>query len=109
MLKLICGILVLVGRHSVKQTTDYVSYLYVKSGQAADYKAQMKLQYELLFTEEKNIILPMINDEQGPLQCMPVTGDNDNFTNYVNRNYYDKESVIAIPREEWIEKYGSNN
>ena len=105
----ICGILVLVGRHSVKQTTDYVSYLYVKSGQAADYKAQMKLQYELLSTEEKNIILPMINDEQGPLQCMPVTDDNDNFTNYVNRNYYDKDSVIAIPREEWIEKYGSSN
>ena len=103
-----CLVFIYQGRHSIKETTDYVCYKYIISGQAHDYKAQMILQNELLMSDEKEVVVPMINDEQGPFQCMPITENNDNFTNYVARNYYGKDSVIAIPREEWNEIYGSS-
>ena len=93
------------GRHGIKVSTDYVCMEYIKSGAAEDYKEQMEEYYNLLTTDELDVILPEVNDEQGPLQCMPVTGDISNFTNYVTADYYYKNTVRAIPREEWNSLY----
>lgn len=97
---------VLICRHDIKKSTDYVCYEYIATGQAADYKEQMKLQTELLLSDELDVVLPGINDWQGPLMHMPVTEDASAWTNHVTADFYGKNSVVAIPRAEWIEIYG---
>lgn len=106
----ICMILVLAMRSNVKDSTSYVCFAYIVSGQAADYKEQMELQTMLL--EEKDVekvVLPFINDEQGPLMHMPVTADPDAWTNTVTGNFYGKDSVVAMDRTEWMERYGKGD
>lgn len=96
----------LVCRHGIKETTDYICYDYIRSGQAADYKEQMDLQTSLLLNSaEEDVIIPMINDWQGPLMQMPATGDASAWSNYVIADFYEKRTVVAIPRTEWNEKY----
>lgn len=105
---LIFLVLVFIGRHSIKLSTAYVSYKYLASGQAEDYKEQMILQHQILTDASINdAVVPYINNEQGPLQQMPVTGDSDAWSNTVTADYYGKNSVVAIDRDEWILKYGS--
>ena len=94
-------------RSSVKASTTYICLNYIASGEAADYKRQMELQTRLM--EEKNVedvVVPFINDKQGPLMHMPVTEDADRWTNMVTANFYGKESVVAIERTKWEEQYG---
>ena len=79
---------------------------YITSGQAADYKWQMDLQTRLLETDEKDVVLPFINDDQGPLMQMPVTDDPESYTSSTTARFYQKNSVIAMPRTEWEERYG---
>lgn len=97
---------VLICRHDIRKSTDFVCYEYIVTGQAADYKEQMDLQTELLLSDETDVVLPMINDQQGPLMHMPVTDDVIKWTNTVTSQFYQKNSVVAIPRVEWIELYG---
>ena len=106
---LICFIVLLVGRSSIKTSTLWISIEYITSGQAADYKEQMDLQTKLM--EEENvsdIVLPFINDEQGPLMHMPVTDNPNAWTNTVTKNFYGKNSVVAMPRPEWEQVYMDN-
>lgn len=95
------------GRHGVKKYTDYVCLEYYLSGQADDYKEQMELQ-RMLMTEEgvSDVIVPEVNNEQGPLMQMPIIEDPDNVDNYMTASFYGKNSCRAIPRQEWIEKFG---
>ena len=80
---------------------------YITSGQASDYKQQMELQTKLLTDEElEDVVVPFVNDVQGPLMQMPVTENPQAWTNTVTRDFYGKNSVVAIPREEWQELYG---
>ena len=80
---------------------------YITSGQASDYKQQMELQTKLLTNEElEDVVVPFVNDVQGPLMQMPVTENPQAWTNTVTREFYGKNSVVAIPREEWQELYG---
>ena len=67
----------------------------------------MELQTKLL-TEEglEDVVVPFVNDVQGPLMQMPVTENPQAWTNTVTRDFYGKNSVVAIPREEWQELYG---
>ena len=60
----------------------------------------------LLDPQEEDIVIPGINDQQGPLMHMPVTEDVSAWTNYVTADFYEKNSVVSIPRPEWMEKYG---
>ena len=106
---ILAGLLIflcIIGRHSIKATTDYVCYTYIQSGQAADYRAQTALQYELL-TDDKvpDPVVPLINNEQGPLQQMPVTQDPGAWSNMVTARFYGKKSVTGIDRTIWNEKY----
>ncbi|SFV00740.1 DUF6056 family protein [Butyrivibrio sp. INlla21] len=95
-----------VGRHGVKEYTDYVCMKYYLSGQADDYLEQMKLQRRLM-TEVgvDDVVVPMINYDQGPLMHMPITEDPENIVNTMTAAYYGKKSCRSISREEWIELY----
>lgn len=104
----VCMILIVFFRSGIKETTSWVSLDYIRTGQAADYKEQMDLQTKLLLDENTtDVVLPFINHFQGPLMHMPVTEEAEAWTNTVNSQFYGKNSVIAIPRPEWNEKYGA--
>lgn len=103
----ICLILLWPCRGSAKHSTSYQSLIYITSGQAADYKEQMDLQTRLLMDDTvSDVVVPFINDDQGPLMHMPVTADPEAWTNTVTRRFYGKKSLKAIPRQEWMELYG---
>lgn len=101
-------IILVIGRSNVKDTTDYICLEYIMTGQARDYKEQMD-QFMQLLTDESvdEVILPSINDRQGPLMHMPVTEHPEAWTNQKVREFFGKESVVAIPRKEWEETYSS--
>lgn len=102
----IFGVIAFCGRHGVKTYTDYVCLDYYLSGQAADYKEQMALQRSLFEDPSvTEVVVPEINDKQGPLMHMPVVADADNVDNYMTRIFYGKDSCRAIPRTEWMETY----
>lgn len=102
----ICVILTGVCRSDIKETTTWMCVEYITTGQAADYKEQMEQLTELMTDDSKqDIVVPFINDVQGPLMHMPVTEDPSAWTNTVICQYYGKNSVVAIPRPEWEEKY----
>lgn len=95
-------LLTLLCRWDVAQTTTVRCIDYMRSGQAADFKRQMKLQKETLLDENiQEVVLPQINDNQGPLMHMPLTENPDGWTNQVTREFYGKKSVTAIPWEQW--------
>lgn len=103
---LVCVLLAVVCRSDVKETTTWMCVDFIASGQAADYREQMD-QLTKLMTDEsvEDIVVPFINDVQGPLMHMPVTEDKTAWTNTVICQYYGKKSAVAIPRPEWEEKY----
>ena len=103
----ICLFFTLVLRSNITDSTSYVCLAYITSGQAADYKEQMDLQTKLLEDESvKDVVLPFINDVQGPLMHMPVTDDPNAWTNKVTGEFYGKNSVVAMKRSAWMELYG---
>lgn len=99
----LAGILFLVVfRGDIKLSTTYQCIEYIRTGQAADYKSQMEYQMQQLLDESvKEVILPQINDNQGPLMYMPLTENPKAWTNETVRKYYGKISVVALPREQW--------
>ena len=92
-------------RHSVKQYTDYICLEYYLTGQAEDYREQIKLQRYLLEGDELEVVVPEINHEQGPLMQMPIVNDPDNVDNIMVAGFFDKNRVWSIPRNEWMELY----
>lgn len=104
----ICLFILVIGRSNIKTSTLWVCMEYIISGQAADYREQMELQTRLLTDgDTRDVVLPFINDVQGPLMHMPVTADSEAWTNTVTRQFYGKNSVVAMPRPEWEELYGN--
>ncbi|MDR2546871.1 MAG: hypothetical protein LBC96_05075 [Lachnospiraceae bacterium] len=88
-------------------TTFWISYDYLRSGRAKEYKWQMDLQTAILRDEnQRNAVVPFTNDWQGPLMNMTITEDPTAFTNSVTSLFYGKDSVVAIDRDEWNELYG---
>lgn len=103
----LCSVLLFLVRSDLKGSTSWISYEYIRSGQAADYKEQMDLQTEILTDENiRDAVVPFINDVQGPLMSMPATADSNAWTNTVMAEFYGKNSVIAMPRDKWEEKQG---
>lgn len=99
----LAGILFLiVFKGDIKLSTTYQCIEYIRTGQAADYKSQMEYHMQQLLDESiKEVILPQINDNQGPLMHMPLTENPEAWTNENVRKYYGKISVVALPREQW--------
>ena len=106
--KAVCGgllmlalFLILVEKGTLKSSTSYQCYDYIVSGQADDYKAQMEERLSLLRNPElKNVELPAMNSDQGPLMHMEVMENPKEWTNTVVKQFSGKESVIEVPRSE---------
>ena len=100
---LICAAVLLLGaKAAVKNSNDFICIDYVRSGQLKDFTEQMEERLRILEDDSiKEVILPEMNDEQGPFMHMPLLRDPHAFTNWITANYYGKSSVIAVPREEY--------
>lgn len=89
-------------KHLIGNSLIYNCYNYITLGHLSDYKAQMDERIRILnSTDDVEVVLPFINDEQGPLMHMPVTTDISNYTNYVTAKFYGKKSVIGMDRKTW--------
>lgn len=76
---------------------------FIASGQLADFDGQMKERLEILQNPAiKDVVLPEMNDQQGPFMHMALTRKPNAYTNYVTAKFYGKDSVVAIPREEYM-------
>ncbi|MCM1175330.1 MAG: DUF6056 family protein [Blautia sp.] len=93
-------LIVAVNYRDIGESTFYMCYRYIRTGQARDYKERMDEVTEILLnSREKDVILPGIFEEEGPLMNMPVTTDPDEWMNRKVSAFYGKDSVIAVPRE----------
>lgn len=95
------------GRFLISNMTDYICIRFISSGQLRDFEYQMQERLSILNDPEiVNAVVPEMNDEQGPFMHMALLADPDAYTNRATARFYGKESVIAIPREEYYELYG---
>ena len=93
----VCMIMVLVLRYDLKQSTTFECYNYISEGRAQDFKECMEEYDKILFDDSiKDVELPPVNDDQGPLMYMPVIEDENAFTNYVVREFYRKDRVVIV-------------
>lgn len=103
---LFCLIMVFSCRRNIKTSTSYKSLIYITSGEASDFKEQMDLQTRLMEDPQtEDVVVPFINNVQGPLMHMPVTDDTTKFTNWATAQFYGKNSVVAMERPAWMEMY----
>lgn len=92
-----CMIMVLVLRYDLKQSTTFECYDYISEGRAQDFKECMEEYDKILFDDSiRDVELPPVNDDQGPLMYMPVIEDENAFTNYVVREFYRKDRVVMV-------------
>lgn len=94
------------GRYLIGNSSGYMCYQFASSGALHDFDVQMQERIAILQSEEKDVVLPQMNDDQGPFMHMPLTGDASSYPNQATSLFYGKDSVIAISRDEWNEKYG---
>ncbi|SFH53392.1 hypothetical protein SAMN05216405_3997 [Lachnospiraceae bacterium NLAE-zl-G231] len=96
----LCVIVLVFNRGWLKESVDVRVYEYVSSGQAEDFKEQIASQMKILLdTSVEDAYLVPINSEQGPLMHMPVTSDENAFTNMVVKNFYRKNKVVMVNNE----------
>lgn len=79
-----------------RSATDVRIWEYVSSGRADDFKDQMEAQMEVFLDDSvKEAYVVPASDDQGPLMHMPLTEDEDAFTNTVVKNFYRKDKVVV--------------
>lgn len=100
---LLCLILVYFNKGQIfKTTTDFYCIDFVVSGRAADYHEQMEERLAILLDDSiKDVVVPEMNSDQYPLMHMALLQDADAWTNTVTAQFYNKDSVVAIPRTEY--------
>lgn len=99
-------LLTILCRSNIKDSTFWICTEYMISGQAGDYREQMELQTALFMNQDtENVVVPFINNEQGPLMHMPITANPEAWTNTVTAEFYGKSTVVAMPRNEWENLY----
>lgn len=95
------------GRHLIGNMAGYICVEFIGSGQLSDFEYQMQERLAILHDPEiTNVVLPEMNNEQGPFVHMALLNDPTTYTNMATARFYGKESVVAIPRAEYYEKYG---
>ncbi len=100
----------LVFKGDMKTTTSFACLSYIRSGQAADFKRQADYQQAVLLDKGvRDVVLPLLNDDQGPLMHMPITDNPDAWTNRVVKEFYGKDSVVGVFWEDWADGEGEED
>lgn len=93
---------------AVKGSAAWTSYTFARSGQLEDFVIQMEERIELLNDPELvDIYVPEMNSEQGPFMHLQLSQDSTNYTNQATALYYNKNSVTAVPREQYYREYSA--
>ena len=101
----IIGTPVILNHSAYKVCVDFIV-----SGQLKDFEEQMQERLEILNDPIiEDVVLPEMNDQQGPFMHMPATGNPTDYVNQCIAHFYGKKSVICIPREEYYKLYGKEN
>lgn len=101
----IVGTPVILNHSAYKVCVDFIT-----SGQLRDFEEQMQERLEILNDPTiEDVIIPAMNDQQGPFMHMPATDNPEHYTNQCIARFYGKKSVICIPREEYYKLYGKEN
>lgn len=82
-------------RYGVEETVSYGSYEYIKSGDADKFKQDMDTIDALLYSDERNIVVPVVSEEQGPIRHMPYGPDTNGWPNYEACMFFDKDSIVS--------------
>lgn len=94
-------------RHLIGNMSAYICFDFINSGQLRDFEYQMQERLRILHDPEiTDVVLPEMNDEQGPFMHMALLADPKAYTNKATARFYGKDTVIAIPRTEYYELYG---
>lgn len=89
-------------KHMVGNMTDYRCIKFIVSGELSDFEAQMKERIVILEDSSiLDVVVPEMNDQQGPFMHMALLGDSSKYTNWATELFYNKKTVIAVPREEY--------
>ena len=97
---LLCLVTVGIKKGTLKETTFFNCLSFITSGRADDYKAQMQERMEILLDDsKKDIRLPEMNSDQGPLMHMEIMEDPEAWTNTVMCEFYRKDRVVRVGRE----------
>lgn len=92
---------------SVKRSGAYLCWDFARSGRLKDFVIQMEERIELLNDPVlSDIYVPEMNDEQGPFMHLQLSQDSSNYTNEATALYYHKNTVTAVPREQYYREYG---
>jgi hypothetical protein len=103
----ICLILAGVCYREAFDTVAYQSYSLIKTGQAADYKRLADMRTQLMLDDGiRAVVLPAVYDDYYPLMAVYLEADPELWTNRALRDFYGKDSVTAIDKDEWIKVYG---
>lgn len=98
---------IVAGKYMLSNMAGYICIDFIRSGQLRDFEYQMQERLAILNDSEiEHAIVPEMNNEQGPFMHMALLADPETYTNMATARFYGKESVIAIPREEYYELYG---
>ena len=97
---ILCVVLTILGKSFIRESTMFQFIDYVVSGQADDYKEQMEERLDILLDDNiKDVELPQINQEQGPLMHMEVLDDPNAWTNQVACQFFRKERIVGVERK----------
>ena len=95
-------VLALFSRQMFSNTLDKVCVKYIVSGQLEDFNEQMQERLTILEDSSvKDAVVPEMNSEQGPFIQMSLMRNPNAYTNSVTAQFYGKNSVVALPREEY--------
>ncbi len=96
------------GKHLVGNTVDYLCINYIKSGALMDYDYQMRERIALLSDDTcSDVIVPQMNYDQGPFQHFSLSEyDKDAWANVCTARFYNKQSVLAMDRVTFYGQYG---
>lgn len=101
----IVGTPIILNHSAYKVCVDFIA-----SGQLKDFEEQMQERLAILNDPTiEDVVLPEMNDQQGPFMHMPATRNPEHYTNRCIARFYSKNSVICIPREEYYKLYGKEN
>lgn len=94
-------VLLFLQKGTLKDATAYECYAYVASGRADDYKAQMEERLAILLDPTlKEVELPEMNPDQGPLMHMEVMENPEAWTNMVAEQFFQKDRIVQVKRKE---------
>lgn len=106
---IVCLLLcVLCVKPSVKHSSLWTCVDFLRSSHFADYRIQMDEQLSLLEDPDlTDVVVPEMNNEQGPYLILQLSQDSGNYTNWANALYYGKNTVTAVPRDVYYAEYAA--